>query len=451
MATYLSIHSGAQIDSAVTTVLATSNWDTLQSISSSGGNVSVGDTVLADQAYVNSRITTVNGNSGAVVLSGGTGVSIDSATSGGTTTFTFDAQGGTSGDYLPLSGGTISGGITVVDDVVISSGGSTIASLRALASGGGGGDTTVTSVNGKTGDVTLTASDVDAIKIPVNTTLTTTLSSATSRYNPEQLCVYSHTVTSGESIAFDAPANGEPVEFKLDLTVPDPAVPFSFVSAGSSGGVTWPNGAPDFSSAGGYQLYFEYDNGWYGRQRPDMNEYARKSEYLPLSGGTLSGVLYDPSGYNFHVSVAGGILHQTSGCIIDVHQTTLNNTNGGFYSMRQGVIDGARRCVVVGRGVYATGGEGVIVGGRWADPANSSCLFCMGNGTDSAHRSTAIALTTDGVCTVLSDIITSSGGFITSGGDVTITSGGSTVASLKDVATRVNTLETTISGALASI
>ena len=362
MATYLSIHSGAQIDSAVTTVLATSNWDTLQTISSSGGNVSVGETVLADQAYVNSRITTVNGNSGAVVLSGGTNVSITSETSGGSTTFVFDAEGG-------------------------------------------------------------------GVPIPVYA------SGASATFTPEPLCVYEHTVVSGGTITFNPPEDSsEVVPFGLDLNV---GSDFSFTwgqTMAWQGGIT-----PDFASAGLYKLNVEYVNGeWRSWIRPDMSEYALKSEYLPLSGGTLSGVLYDSAGYSFRQSVSGptgGVLNQTAGCLIDLHQTTINNYGTGFYSVRQGTINGAYFCVVVGRGVYAYGGEGVIVGGRWAAPETSRCLFCMGNGTDSAHRSTAIAVTSDGVCTVLSDIITSSGGFITSGGDVTITSGGSVIASLKDLAT----------------
>lgn len=119
---YPSIHSGYQIDSAVSIVLATSNWDTLQSVSvGSDGSVNIGSTQLptsADISDLSSSLTsdiaavsgtvnvissavldlsqssvTINGAVGDINISGASNIAVSTAVGSDTTTIIIGQSG----------------------------------------------------------------------------------------------------------------------------------------------------------------------------------------------------------------------------------------------------------------------------------------------------------------------------------------------------------------------
>lgn len=236
--------------------------------------------------------------------------------------------------------------------------------------------------------------------------------------------VFTYTVAANDVLTFAAPPAGRATAFELWLTMPDPAVTFTFGST-----ITWEGGSvPTFAAGTTTRLKFEYvENAWHGAVTPDMSEYAKlgaDNEWTAVNVFTKRLSLGRINATGNHGYLSGDNYGSTP-------------TNLGSY----GAIAIGRNCswtftgenlLSMGRGhnVYIPSWQpgknlGCTILGQWGS-LTAGMTFVVGNGTGGSDRRNAITVYADGNTNVQ--------GALTSSGDIystlTATSGVITVPAL---------------------
>lgn len=158
-----------------------------------------------------------------------------------------------------------------------------------------------------------TASEVGAMKF--DGLLVEALTSATI---PAAGKIYTYTPAADTTFVFPTPDDTSENLFEIDLTMPDPAVTVTWPS-----GLIWKFATPTLSAGSTTALRFRYTgSSWEGWTTPDM------SEYLPLSGGTVTGRVKFPDGLILGYSSGNPFYLVTYHAILtvsNVHTTITND------------------------------------------------------------------------------------------------------------------------------
>lgn len=144
--------------------------------------------------------------------------------------------------------------------------------------------------------------------------------------------VFTYTVAANDVLTFATAPADRATAFELWLTMPDPAVTFTFGST-----IVWEGGSvPTFSAGTTTRLKFEYvENTWHGAVTPDMSEYLKKvATYQSGSGAITWTYINDAQQQKVLLSIANSgnfnVVSALDTCQVTLNPWTFNlNTGAG--------------------------------------------------------------------------------------------------------------------------
>ena len=256
----------------------------------------------------------------------------------------------------------------------------------------------VTSVNSKTGDVVLNASDVGAVSkdgLPI-----VALESGTI---PAPGAVYTFTPSAATEFAFPTPVAGKDNYFRLAITMPTPAVAVTFPA-----GLVWKFATPALAAGTTSELAFAWNGAsWEGWTTPDLSQYALASNVLPLDGGTLTGAL-TISRDTIPRPQIELVFNGNVGFLVNNNRLQLGGNIGtaenygsvgiGF----QNSSTGGFGCMTLGRGLTNAVNSSLVVGEYNA--TDTDYVLVCANGTSTYERANAFVIKKSGDAVLAGDL-----------------------------------------------
>lgn len=264
----------------------------------------------------------------------------------------------------------------------------------------------VNSVNNKTGDIVIDATDVGAIASPVGGNsgeyLKKTAEGAvwseisnnwpvvqlsTESFTPKSATIYEYTVQEGDEITFGTPIGSGAVVFEYRITVPDPVPAFTFGNT-----LTWlMNSAAQVATPGTHRLRITYIGGAWEVYLPDLSQYALAADYVPKTGGTFTGNVTIAPPANFSGKLFA-VNDSTYGEMFFVDRWNIGcgqwtfavGFYGGMAIGRDVVVSGGYGCAAIGETLRNAVSRSTIVGSFGTMPADAK--FAVANGSSSSQK-----------------------------------------------------------------